>query len=255
MITELMFKILFFMLLVLTSFLKWCIIVSNKTIEVIMDSVDFRQLFLFRGIEQKAAQIMKSLPYRTVLFSAGEEICTKDRFEKALAFILSGEAVVYRRSEQKNGNVRLNRLLPGDSFGASVLFSDGDDFPTDLLAVKDTEILLIPQAAVEDLFVHHPETAINYIAFLSGRIRFLNKKIDSFSGRTAEAKIAAYLLHTQKAGSLYISNYTNVAKSLSVGRATLYRILDMFSEKSLLKRDGSTVILLDINELERISHS
>lgn len=220
-----------------------------------MTSIEFERFFLFRGIEQDAARIMKKVPYRTVSFLAGEEICTKNRFEKALAFILSGEAVVYRHSEQKAGNVRLNKLCPGDSFGASVLFCDKDDFPTDLFAVKDTEILLIQHKDVETLIRTHPEISVNYIKFLSGRIRFLNKKVDSFSGRTAEAKIAAFLLQNERDQCLYIANYTNVAQSLSVGRATLYRVLDAFAAKSLLKRDGSTVTLLNIKELERISHS
>lgn len=220
-----------------------------------MASIEFERFFLFRGIEQDAARIMKAVPFHIAFFSAGEEICTKKRFEKALAFILSGEVVVYRHSEQGVGTVRLNRLSPGDSFGASVLFCDKEDFPTDLLAVKDTEILLIGQKDVETLLRTYPEVAVNYITFLSGRIRFLNEKVDSFSGRTAEAKIAAFLLQNERDRHLHIQNYTNVAQSLSVGRATLYRILDTFAAKSLLKRDGSTVTLLNIKELERISHS
>ena len=220
-----------------------------------MESIDVKNLFLFRGMENYVDDIMSATPHSVASFSAGEEICTRENFRKGLSFVLSGEAAVLRHSDSETGRVRLNRLHPGDSFGASVLFCEQDEFPTDLIAVKKTRVLFIPQKNVEELLGRYPKAALNYIRFLSGRIRFLNQKVDSFSGRTAEAKIAAFLLQKENNRALRIDNYKNVAESLSLGRATLYRVLDAFSEQSLLIRDGKSVTLLDIEKLERISHS
>ena len=51
---------------------------------------------------------------------------------------------------------------------------------------RDTEICFITEEMLASLFERHPHAAINYIAFLSDRIRFLNARISVISCSDAE---------------------------------------------------------------------
>ncbi len=233
-----------------------CIIVSNDTVLVkkMDQKIAYEQFFLFQGCSAKrAAELMSGIISHIGFFRAGSTVYTQSHYEKALGFILSGEVDVCRTTDGKS--VRLNRLSKNDSFGAAALFSEDKDYPTGIIAVKDTEILLIPQEEIEKLFKKAPELAINYIRFLSDKIRFLNRKIRHFSAPSAEAKVACRLLQKSVNGYVIIKNYTALADELSVGRASLYRTLDAFAEKGLLTREKNAVRLLNIKEIERISES
>ncbi len=209
-------------------------------------------LFLFRGLsKERIDSLLGDAVFTEKRFSASETVYSHDRFASALGFVYSGTLDVVR---QKDGRrVRINRLSSGDSFGAAALFGEISDYPTHIIAATNAEILFFEQKEVERLLRADADVAMNYIAFLSDRIRFLNRRVLGFSAPDSESKVACFLLQNAKDGVYSVKNLTRLAEALSMGRASLYRILDALTEKAVIRRDKNTIFIINLLELERIS--
>ena len=213
------------------------------------------ELFLFKKMPQNETEAaIRSTNGVTEDYAAGDSII--DRFEKAreLCFVLSGEIRVYGG---KDCRVLLNCIGAGGCFGASTLFGGKEEFPTRIVAPKSTTLFRISEERLEILLRTYPQAAINYVTFLSSRIRFLNHRLDAFAVRSAESKVAAFLLdNTDPCGYLCTSlNMSEIASSLGIGRASFYRILDSFVTEGFIEGRGQSIQIKDKINLERISKS
>ena len=104
----------------------------------------------------------------------------------------------------KARGVVLNTLLPGDSFGVATLFTESDRYVSDIRAVRPCRVLLMSAPILEELFAADHATALGYIRFLSGRICFLNQKLDAFTSSSAEGRIVVWLLENREGNQVVI---------------------------------------------------
>ena len=144
-------------------------------------------LFADHGLTEAAEAILDRCPIRS--YRKGELIYSRDCFERAVGVLLSGEAEVL-----KGRGVVLNTLSAGDSFGVAGLFTENDRYVSDIRAVRPCRVLLLSAPALEQLFAADNAAALGYIRFLSGRICFLNQKLDAFTSSSAEGRIVVWLL-------------------------------------------------------------
>ena len=179
----------------------------------------------------------------TVIASIGERVCT-------LRFVALGRAKVFRDQEHRT---LLSRLCDGDCFGVANLFAKSPTYPTEIIA--DTEVICveISEAALTTLFSKYPCSALNYISFLSERIRFLNRRVGDFSCGTAEKKVARLLLLSgDESASLTLGNLRLTAESMGLGRASLYRVLSDLEDRKIIIKNGKQITIIDQNELKGI---
>ena len=208
--------------------------------------------FLFSGLDEAEIKTARSiLTYYEICYESGETVFSKGETAHCLAYVAEGLIAVYRDTAQKS--VLLNSLRRGSTFGASSLFGQDEAFPTHLIAKTKSCILFFSQEALEKLFTALPKTALNYISFLSDRIRFLNGKVRSFASGTNEEKLARFFLENEENGQISLSNLSSLASSLSLGRASLYRIIDAMTERGLISREKNIITIKDPEELERIT--
>ncbi len=185
-------------------------------------------------------------PRGTVLAKAGGRVTS-------LTLIAEGSAIVFRDAERK---VQLNRLSRGDCFGAANLFAEEAQYPTEIVSATAVTCVSFSESALRALHLRFPASALDYISFLSDRIRFLNRRIHDFSFGSAEEKIASLLLSSaDDSGCANIPNLRAAAESMNVGRATLYRILSVFTDRRLIEKDGKKIHILNETELKGILQS
>ena len=85
----------------------------------------------------------------------------------------------------------------------------------------------------------------NYLSYLNGRIRFLNKRLDAFSKNTVALRIMTFLTE-ESVGNVYtVKSYTKLSEALCVSRATLYRALDVLENEHKIKRNGKEIQLTE----------
>lgn len=206
------------------------------------------EVFLFSGVS--VAEIDLKTPFlhtcRFLTFTPAQIIQNARVPIDGLAVLCSGEASVL--SDSSDRAVPLRSLLPGSVFGAASLYSSESRYETVVRAVSECQILLIPAASVKALISRHASLAENYIRFLSDRICFLNRKITAFTVDSAEAKLAVYLseLPRDAFGAVFLPiSLSDLADSLGMGRASLYRALTKFEETGILSREGKKLRIID----------
>ena len=195
--------------------------------------------FLFKGLGEEKETVYEKLIVQS--FTAGEVIYTKERFANALGIVLSGECTVY------NHQTELNHIPQGKCFGAAAIFAK-EAYVTTIQTKKASRIAFLTSGDLTELFRSYPEMAVRYIEFLSERILFLNHRIDSFTAPTSEEAVTEYLeKHKNADGIVEIEGgFARLSRELSIGRATLYRVMNKLEEKNKIVKNGSKIRIINL---------
>lgn len=190
--------------------------------------------YLFREAEQAALTMELSEP---VSFLKGETIYSEKQFQRSIGVVLSGLA----KAVPLGGEGVLSYFKEGSVFGAAAVFGGNKEYISRIEAVKPCKVQFIEEEKLSHIFREYPKVAVNYISFLSSRIRFLNEKLSIMMRDGAEGRLYAFLL---KNGG-YDGKMTGLADTLCIGRTTLYRTLENLEQKQLIVReDGKIKVIL-----------
>ncbi len=205
--------------------------------------MSYSNLFIFKGLNQQSVKKISSTFSEIQHFKKGEIIYSGEDFKNALGFIVKGNAVAVSNNENK---LHLKSFGENMCFGAAALFDGNDTYVSTVIAKTDIEILFISEQQLKEIFLKYPQTAINYIAFLSDKVRFLNTKLRVISCVSAEDTVLTYLSNvTDSDGFANIpKNMTVFAKMLGLSRASLYRVLDNLEKNgSILKENNKFKVI------------
>lgn len=214
---------------------------------------DIRHNFLFDEVRRDAMEkLLAREDVLSVSFQSGETIYDPQHYRRSMGIILSGSVEVYNNTGSHA--VLLNILSAGQTFGVASLFYDAGFYISHIVAKGRCKVLFIPQDALLALFRDDMHAVTNYIAFLSGRIYFLNRKIDSFTRESAQQRLAMYLadaaVKTQQGIIVRLPFGMNkLAALLSIGRASLYRAMQALIDDGLIERKGRLIHILDLHTL------
>lgn len=214
--------------------------------------------FLFTGIKQADVEraIVDSRCER-VRFERDSVIYSRYDFLRSLGVVLSG-AIRVSKDTDDGHRIIISTLETGSLFGAAALFNEYEQYVTVLEAIEECTVLFFTQELIEQLMRRDFRIAKNYICYLSGRIHFLNDKISGLTAGSAERKLARYLMDNAtpgKNGKLEVRlsrGLTELAKSLNIGRASLYRALDSLTASGTIEKEGKTIRLLESDTLRQL---
>ena len=195
-------------------------------------------LFLFQNL--KRLPDLTRLP-APVTFAGGESIYAPDVYPRALGVVLQGraEAVAARRD-----SAVLNAFGPGAVFGAASLFG-GKAYVARVRAAADCRVQFLPEDTLRAWFAAEPQMALNYMAFLTDRVRFLNGRIAVYTSQGASGKLYSWLCANGDGdGALPKLSMTKLAAALNMGRTSLYRAFDELEKQNLLvRKDGKVRVI------------
>lgn len=216
----------------------------------------FSGLFLFSGIEPSSVEKAFTMENCTCIqFEAGETVYTRTKFKHSLGLVLSG-ALKAVKAGGTNAEVVLNTFFTGGVFGAASLFQQSDSYVAEIIAVKRSRILWLPEEMLRMLFLTDCCMAENYIRYLSGRISFLNERIDCFTGGTAQGRLEAFfwdLCQNCQGRPCVVSlpcSMVCLAETLGISRASLYRAIDSLVGKGVASRRGKEFVFTNPEQLK-----
>ena len=194
------------------------------------------QHFLFQDAEQALNEAL-SLPVCS--FGRGETICRPGAAAPALGIVLHGRA---EAAADHRDQAVLAAFGPGDTFGAAALFGGGG-YVSCIRAVTACGVVLLEEALLETWFARCPSMAVNYITFLSDRVRFLNGKIAVLTQEGTQQRLYRWLqANCDEAGRVPEGiSMTKLAAMLSMGRTSLYRAMEDLTAAGMIVRDGKRI--------------
>ena len=204
--------------------------------------------FLFQGFSQGEIEALLSEPgLANRRYAAGETILSPECGPPALMLLLKGRAVVEKRAGE--GMLRMNELSAGALFGLASLFVEDEHhpFPTRVIAKKNAETLAIPESVLRRMMQKNFLLTENYIRYLTGRVHFLNDRIEGLICPSAEERVLLYLTQHAEDGGL-TQGMTSLSQSLGMSRASLYRALNRLEQESRICRDKRRITLQGIRE-------
>lgn len=202
------------------------------------------KLFIFEGLTDKEIKEISSLFSPPHSFKKGEIIYSSENFRHSLGYILEGKASAV--CDNSTG-LYMKSFEKGSCFGAAALFGTDNKYVSTIIADTDITVLFITEEQLKSIFVSFPETAINYINFLSEKVRFLNRKLGLLSCGTSDDTVLKYLLSSaDNNGFVKLpKSMTLLSKTLGIGRATLYRCLDNLENKGLIVRENNCIKVIE----------
>ena len=167
--------------------------------------------------------------------------------QKHLGILLEGQAEI--QSADSGRSVVLRTLRAPGIFGAASLFCN-DPLPLSHIEARTAcRVLYLPLAAVRLLLAEDDGFREAYLAFLAGRVCFLNRKIQCFTAGSAERRLALWLLSEESTTFTLPTSLSTLADMLDIGRASLYRALDKLESEGLILRNGREITVKAPDEI------
>jgi CRP-like cAMP-binding protein len=175
-----------------------------------------------------------------------------DRIMVITSGIVKGEMVDYA------GRVIKIEDIPAPGVLASAfIFGSSNRFPVNVVAVTDTEILMINKNDFLAMIIKSDRILINFLDMISNRSQFLTEKIKFLNFKTIKGKLANLLI--QKAGpdkSVVRLGMTQneIADFFGVARPSVARVLSELEDEGYLQIDKKEIKIIDKERLGTLSN-
>ena len=148
---------------------------------------------IFKGVnEERLKKIFNKIDYKIIDYINGETVFTEFNFKSSMGIILNGMVEV-QKIHYSGKVIILNRMAKGELLGVSALFNNKNYYPVRIIAKNNCKILFISEEELLKIFEKDHAILRSYLSFISDRIYFLNKRIESFTYESIYERILCFL--------------------------------------------------------------
>lgn len=185
--------------------------------------------------DQKRLVSPKSCDKNEVLFREAESCAS-------ICIVISGEVKISSTSFEGDELI-YNILKKNDVFGNNLIFSDDPTYKGDVIATKESMVVLISKANLLSILQSNKEFLMAYLNVQSNFSKKLNSTIKLLSYPSAEERFKFYLF--QNDGHISFKSVTELATILHLKRETLSRLLTKLEKENVIKRSLHQIDLIN----------
>jgi CRP/FNR family cyclic AMP-dependent transcriptional regulator len=219
------------------------------------------------GIELLApldAQLRQSIERRCAWrkWQPGEQIIDRETLGNDVYFVVRGRARVVDYSSSGNREVIFDELADGTYFGELAAI-DGEPRSANIVAADETVTASLPADDFINLMFEHREVGLALLRRLSEMVRNSTVRIMDLSTLGAHNRIYAEMLRLARTGGHSRPNtaviqpvpvHSDIAARVSTTRETVARVLSELTHRNLLRREGDSLVILDLAQLTNMVH-
>jgi len=193
-------------------------------------------------------------------YKAHHQIIGHQEISTDVYFMVSGSVRVILFSNAGK-EVAFRDIHAGECFGEYSAI-DGAPRSANVIALTDVMIGSVSAEAFRSILQEYPPVSMALLTHLITTVRALSERIFEFSTLAVRNRIHSELLRLSREGerdgnTARVSpapTHADIASRISTHREAVTRELNDLTKSGLLKRDGRTLIITDVEELERLVH-
>ena len=210
-----------------------------------------RNISYFKGLQEMELDLMKKY-FVEKIFNRGEIILMDGQQSRALYFVASGAAKIFKTSMEGKEQI-LGIARPGDSFNEVPVF-DGGLNTVSTQAMSSITLYELDKSAVDAIIRKYPQVAMNVINILAARIRGLIVLVEDLSFRSVIGRVAKILLQTAQnklPGPRLTQN--EMAAMAGTAREVVGRSLKALEEDGVIRIDQHRIIVRNTEALKKVA--
>jgi len=205
--------------------------------------------------DKERKNFLNELNFKTKSFKKGEWIAQQGDIVKALYILLKGSVKAEMISD--SGTVlNIETIYAPNPLAPSFLFAEKNEFPVDVVALEECEIILISKDSIMKQLASNESFLQGFMAYNANRTRFLSERLKFLSTKTIKGKLAQYIL--EKSTNMVFNlgvNQTALAEYFGVARPSLSRSLSEMIDDGIISLKGKHGKILNFTKLrELITH-
>lgn len=198
----------------------------------------------------------KKYPYSVRNYTKQQIIALSDDCCSSIGIVLKGQIKI-ERSLLNGKRHTINTLKQYDIFGEILLFAEEPNYPYEIIAFNNCEILFIRKTILLKIFKEDINILEKFLYHISKSYMNLNKYIKLISQKTILCKLAYYLLNyghiTENNLTYKIDSKTHLAEIIGVERQSLIRELNRLKENNRLFYDRKFIYIKDFHYFKQLT--
>lgn len=221
--------------------------------------MDYDQLIqapLFRGIKsEEIEKILTGIDKKFKKFKAGTLIVHSGDPVTSLIIVISG--VVKGEMVDYSGRViKIEDIPAPGALASAFLFGNKNLFPVNVVALSDTELMIIEKQVFIRLLMNNDIILSNFLDMISNRSQFLSEKIRFLNFKTIKGKLAQFILQrtmNDRSSFNLGMTQTELADYFAVARPSLSRVLGELEDEGLIEARGKAIKVIDRTRLLKLT--
>jgi CRP-like cAMP-binding protein len=214
---------------------------------------------IFRDLDSREIErLTQRVNWRN--YKAHQQIIGHQEASTDVYFMVSGTVRVILFSSAGK-EVAFRDIHAGECFGEFAAI-DGAPRSANVIALTDVMIGSVSAETFRSILEEYSAVSMALLTYLTTMVRSLSERIFEFSTLAVKNRIHSELLRLAKEGErdgniARISpapTHADIASRISTHREAVTRELNDLTKSGLLNRDGRTLIIGDLEELERLVH-
>jgi CRP-like cAMP-binding protein len=211
---------------------------------------------LFRNISlEEIRAAMSAVPHRIKRFNTGTLIAQNGDKVNSLMIVIKG-TVKGEMVDYAGRVIKIEDIPAPGALASAFIFGSRNMFPVNVVALSETELLVIEKTDFLKLLKNNEKVLINFMDMISNRSQFLSRKIKFLNFKTIGEKLAQYILQSAGDGKTEtILNMTQneLADFFGVARPSVGRALGELESKGLIYTKGRYIKILDMKRLSDLT--
>ncbi|CAK0772388.1 CRP/FNR family transcriptional regulator, dissimilatory nitrate respiration regulator [Gammaproteobacteria bacterium] len=217
---------------------------------------DIKHIELFSALEpDQLERVLRGV--RQVHLEEGQLLFQFGDPARRFFYIRSGAIKLFRLSPDGAEKV-IDIAMPRQSFAAAVMFMEDQVYPVSAQALSETTLYAVDNAIFMGVLRESMDTCMRTMAHLSRRLHHCIREINNLSLQNAIHRLATYLIEELPAsavghGDVVLSMPKSVlASRLSIQAETFSRLLHTLTKSGIIRVEGKTIHVLDVERLRKI---
>ena len=195
---------------------------------------------------------LNELKFKNKSFKKGECIARHGDRVNALYLLTKGSVKAEMISEA--GTVlNIETIHAPNPLAPAFLFSENNQFPVDVVALEDCEIIIISKDSIMKQLACNESFLKGFMTFSSNRAHFLSERLKFLSTKTIKGKLAQYMLGRSKNMIFTLDmSQTALAEYFGVTRPSLSRSLSEMINEKIISLKGKNGEILNLTQLKKL---